>query len=151
MRPTESCRPPRPTRASAISPHHLGQIAALTPRCHLGGTKCSSRRSVRARQPRCRRAAARMCRPALYIAPCGTPHTTPTDRGISINLLLAARAMRHVPTAYVCICMLLHNSQSTKGSGSVFGIKTGIFGRPTTKVHLRWAWRIEFSYRNIRD
>ena len=26
-------------------------------------------------------------------------------------------------------------------------IKTGIFGRPTTKVHLGQAWRIEFSYR----
>jgi hypothetical protein len=30
-------------------------------------------------------------------------------------------------------------------------IKTGIFGRPTPKVHLGWAWRIEFPYRNIRD
>ena len=29
-------------------------------------------------------------------------------------------------------------------------IKTGIFGRPTPKVHLGRAWRIEFPYRNIR-
>jgi hypothetical protein len=30
-------------------------------------------------------------------------------------------------------------------------IKTGIFGRPTIKVHLGQAWRLEFPYRNIRD
>ena len=30
-------------------------------------------------------------------------------------------------------------------------IKTGIFGRPTTKVHLGRAWIIEFSYGNIRE
>ena len=28
----------------------------------------------------------------FYTAPCGAPHTTPADLGISINLLLAARA-----------------------------------------------------------
>ena len=30
-------------------------------------------------------------------------------------------------------------------------IKTGIFDRPTKKVHLGQAWRIEFPYRNIRE
>jgi hypothetical protein len=35
--------------------------------------------------------------------------------------------------------------------GNCYNIKTGIFGRPTTKVHLEWAWRIEFPYRNIRE
>jgi hypothetical protein len=31
------------------------------------------------------------------------------------------------------------------------GIKTCIFGQPEPKVHLGWAWRIEFSYRNIHE
>ena len=33
----------------------------------------------------------------------------------------------------------------------IYYIKKGIFGRPTTKVHLGQAWRIEFPYRNIRE
>ena len=30
-------------------------------------------------------------------------------------------------------------------------LKSGIFDQPELKVHLGQAWRIEFSYRNIRE
>jgi hypothetical protein len=30
-------------------------------------------------------------------------------------------------------------------------VKTGIFGQPDPKVYLGQAWRMEFSYKNIRE
>jgi hypothetical protein len=54
---------------------------------------------------------------------------------------------------YCCSLRIIY-SQIDCGYGHVLStdtIKTGIFCQPEAKVHLGRAWRIEFSYRNIRE
>ena len=42
-------------------------------------------------------------------------------------------------------------SCADRGSARYTTIQSGIFDHPEAKVHIWQAWRIEFSYRNIRE